>query len=104
MLNALGERLAAVGNAYSAEVFTMRRQTLDFSFTQSLSDRTRLRIGVQDVLNQPIRTYRDRDRSQSYNPQHVELYDPEGKRYVRDYMEEYYRPGSYWSAGLMFTL
>lgn len=106
MFNALGQRLATAGTSYTAELYVMPRNTVDISFTQSISEHARIKIGVQDIFNQPIRTYRDRDRSQTYNPGHLVFSHQNGdvKHYIRDYMEEEYRPGSYWSVGLLFTL
>lgn len=106
LYNALGQRLATAGTSYTAELYIMPRSTVDISFTQSLTGHTRLRLGVQDIFNQPIRTYRDRDRSKTYNPDTLAKIGSNGYQslYVRDYMEEEYKPGTYWSIGFLFSL
>ncbi|MDJ1482539.1 TonB-dependent receptor [Cytophagaceae bacterium YF14B1] len=103
LYNVIGQRLTTVGNSFTSELYELPRDVIDLTVTQRINRYLRIRAGVQDILNQAFRIYRDRDRSRTYNPNHLSLYDPEAKTYIRDYMEEKYRPGSYFSLGLILA-
>ncbi len=103
LYNVIGQRLTAVGNYFSAELYERPRQVVDFTVTQRLSRHVRIRGGVQDILNQPFQIYRDVDRSRTYNPKTLSLYEPEGRVFTKDYLEESYRAGSYYSLGILLA-
>ncbi len=103
LYNVIGQRLTTVGNSFTTELYEMPRNVVDFTITQRISPTVRIRAGVQDILNQPFRMYRDNDRSQTYNPSSLSLYDASLGTYVKDYMADEYRPGSYYSLGLLFA-
>jgi len=122
LYNTAGNRLVFGGSANSiGEIYEMPRQVLDIVYIQRLRKNLSMKLGVQDLLNQSFRFFRDVDRNRKYNPTEydklnlairrgealgphdgLDLYlipDVEGM----DYMEYKYRPGSYFSFGLNFS-
>ncbi|MBC7923082.1 MAG: TonB-dependent receptor [Ferruginibacter sp.] len=98
LYNVIGQRLTYPGGAAQEEIFEQPRQVLDFSVTQRITRFLSLRAGVQDLLNQPYRFSRDVTLDGKYNP---DLRTVNGQG---DYLESTYRPGSYYSFGVLFAL
>jgi outer membrane receptor protein involved in Fe transport len=81
-----------------------RRNQLDLVFKQRITKFLTIKAGVQNVLNQKIRYYRDADESYSYNPSPDNVVFPDGsQRGNGDYIEQQYSPGAYYSIGLNFN-
>jgi hypothetical protein len=54
LYNIVGPRVVIVGIPGIPEVYEMQRNLLDFSITKTIKKNWSVRVGVQDVLNQPI--------------------------------------------------
>jgi outer membrane receptor protein involved in Fe transport len=97
LYNVLGQRLIYAGTPFFPETYELPRHVLDLTFRQKMTKHLELRAGVQDLLNQPRRLYRDYNRDQRYNP------DLWNKLPFKDYMFQKYKPGSYYMLGINLT-
>jgi outer membrane receptor protein involved in Fe transport len=62
LYNVIGKRIFVIGdNVLSANVFEMPRNVIDFNLTKTFG-RTEIKLGVQDLLNQPFKLVQDTDR------------------------------------------
>lgn len=104
LYNVIGQRLALAGNYFTPEQFELPRQAIDLSVTQRLTPHLKVRAGVQDLLNQPYRSYRDVNSNTRFdaNRSGPTVQYPDSR--VSDYLEMGFRPGSYYSLGLLFSL
>jgi outer membrane cobalamin receptor len=96
--NVLGQRLVFAGTQLFPATYELPRHTIDLTLRQPVGKFLELRMGVQDLLNQPRKLYRDYDRDERYDP---------GKRNKlpqKDWLYQSYRPGSYFTVGLNLTL
>lgn len=98
LYNILGQRLVYAGTAFFPATYELPRNTIDITIRQRLTKYLELRCGVQDILNQPRKLYRDYDRDEKYRPDHW------NKLPYRDYIFQRFKPGSYWMVGLNLTL
>lgn len=98
MYNLLGQRLIFAGNPTFPETYELPRHSLDFTVRQRINKFVELRAGVQDILNQPLRRYRDYDRNQRWSA------DERSKWPFKDYTFQQFRPGSYYMIGVNVTL
>lgn len=125
LYNTAGQRLTYAGSQVSTgEIYEMPRHVIDFVYTQRLTNFLSMKVGVQDILNQAFRFYRDVNRNGKYDPAEYDLTSlaiDEGEKLgsglenpqlginpipdveTIDYMEYRYRPGSYYNVGLNFT-
>ncbi len=64
LYNVIGQRIFVIGdNVLSANVFEMPRNVIDLNITKSLGKRVEVKLGIQDLLNQPFRLKQDTDRN-----------------------------------------
>ncbi|WP_207423084.1 outer membrane beta-barrel protein [Desertivirga brevis] len=123
LYNVAGNRLIFGGSVSSiGEIYEAPRNVIDLVYTQRLSRNLSVKMGVQDLLNQSYRFFRDVDRNRKYNPtkynkldlaiQRGEILGPTlmGNDLYRipdvesmDYVEYEFKPGSYYNVGLNFT-
>jgi len=107
LYNVIGPRLIiAGGSGSSTDQYELSRHILDFVYSQRITKYLTLKLGVQDILNQPYRLIRDEDLSGGYNPGAAKVVakrDNSGNILYNDYIESKYRPGSYYSAGITFN-
>jgi outer membrane receptor protein involved in Fe transport len=98
LYNVLGQRLVYAGTSFFPETYELPRHVVDLVVRQRLTKYLELKAGVQDLLNQPRRLYRDYDRNQYWDDQR------RTKLPNKDWMFQEYRPGSYFMLGLNLTL
>jgi outer membrane receptor protein involved in Fe transport len=97
LYNILGQRLIYAGSYLFPETYELPRHTLDLTLRQRISKYIEVKAGIQDVLNQPRRLYRDYDRNQ-YWDDNVRTKLPN-----KDWMFQKFKTGSYYTIGLNFT-
>jgi outer membrane receptor protein involved in Fe transport len=97
LYNVLGQRLIFAGSPRFPETYELPRNVLDFTVRQRVNKYVELKAGVADVLNQPLRRYRDFSRDQTWNP------SARTKFPFRDWMFQEFRPGSYYTVGVNVT-
>jgi TonB-dependent receptor len=109
LYNVLGQRLTAAATALTAfSLYELPRHVVDLTVTQRVTRFLQLKAGVQDVLNQPYRFFRDVIPDEQFKPNQLSR---EGQiaggtkfaGWTSDYLEERYRPGSYFSFGVLLT-
>ncbi|MBT9393286.1 TonB-dependent receptor [Hymenobacter sp. NST-14] len=88
--NVIGPRIAFVGNRDNGSLYEVPRNVLDLTVTKTVARRLDVRVGIQDVLNQPTRLVRDND----FN-QRVTSADP---------VFSSFRRGSYYTLGVVYRL
>lgn len=89
-----------IGNLVEA-----RRHQLDLVFKQRITGFLTFKAGVQDVLNQRQRFYRDQNENYNYNPGAAGIVPNEdGQRIRGEFVEREVRPGAYYTVGLTLTL
>lgn len=59
LYNVFGPRIFAVGNVDSPTIYEMPRHVIDLNVSKFISKRCELRLGIQDILNQPFRLSQD---------------------------------------------
>lgn len=109
LYNVIGQRLVLAATALSNySLYEMPRHVIDLSITQRINRRLQIKIGVQDLLNQPFRQYRDVVPNGKFST----VLSRKGRiaggaalpRLTSDYLEQRYRSGSYYTLGFLFTL
>ncbi len=81
-----------------------RRYQLDLVFKQRVTKFMTIKAGVQNILDQKIRFYRDADESYSYDSSPDKVVIPENSTQAfGDYIEQEYRAGAYYSVALNFN-
>ena len=99
--NTSGQRLVLPANRLFPGVYELPRHIIDLSIRQRIK-RFELKAGVNDILNQPIRLYRDWNLDERYTPgaisEHQFLFN------ASDYYEQYFRQGSYVTLGFTYFL
>ncbi len=98
LYNVLGQRLVYAGTSFFPETYELPRHVVDLVIRQRLTKYLELKAGVQDLLNQPRKLYRDYDRNQYWDDQR------RTKLPNKDWMFQQYRPGSYIMLGINLTL
>ncbi|MEH0152813.1 carboxypeptidase-like regulatory domain-containing protein [Limibacter armeniacum] len=113
--NRIGQRMVSAGQSGQGPVYELPRDQLDLTFTQQLMPFLKVKLGVQDLLNQWVRLYRDNNVDGKYEPdkqyEYVrKIYNDEGELVdepvyqVMDHVHSQFRPGSYYSVGFTFSL
>jgi len=98
LYNIIGKRIIAVGqpmqNAQEdiPELYEMSRNSLDVTFTQKIGKFTELKLGIKDIINQPI----------VYN-QIINI-ETDGVNSTRNQINKQYKPGRYISLGVNVKL
>lgn len=62
LYNIFGQRIFAVGNIENPTVYEMPRNVLDLNISKKFKNNLEIRLGVQDILNQPVRFSQDFNR------------------------------------------
>jgi TonB-dependent receptor len=111
LYNITGQRLMYVGGEVSVgEVYELPRHVLDMTVSQRITKFLQVKIGVQNLLNQSVRWFRDTNQDTKYN----EGFDPKsdflanpitggGAGTNKDYLDMQYYPGAYYSFGVNLT-
>jgi TonB-dependent receptor len=98
LYNILGQRLVYAGTAFFPSTYELPRNVVDLTVRQQVTKYLEIRAGVQDILNEPRKLYRDYDGDEKFNT------DRWTKLPFRDYVFQKYKPGSYWMVGINITL
>lgn len=62
LYNVFGQRIFAVGNVDNPTVYEMPRNVIDLNISKKFKNNLELRLGIQDILNQPVRFSQDFNR------------------------------------------
>ncbi|WP_138480700.1 TonB-dependent receptor [Dyadobacter bucti] len=62
LYNIFGQRIFAVGNIENPTVYEMPRNVLDLNISKKFKNNLEIRLGIQDILNQPVRFSQDFNR------------------------------------------
>jgi TonB-dependent receptor len=62
LYNVYGQRIFAVGNTNNPTIYEMPRNVVDLNISKTFSSGLELRLGIQDLLNQPFRLSQDFNR------------------------------------------
>ncbi|MFD1467305.1 TonB-dependent receptor domain-containing protein [Hymenobacter caeli] len=90
LYNVFGPRILFAGSDQYPDVVERPRQTVDLSLTKAVGPRLSFNAGVQDLFNQPVNLVQDYNRDKKYTTSDQSLAN--------------YRRGTYYTAGLRFTL
>ncbi|MEN7550516.1 TonB-dependent receptor [Rapidithrix thailandica] len=103
LYNLIGPRLRIASGMNNPDQYELSRHILDLVLMQRITKFLSVKIGVQDLLNQPVRLIRDEDLSGDYNPgkpKMIKQRNDAGTILYEDYVESEYKPGSYFSFGI----
>lgn len=105
LYNVAGQRLRVVATVSNPNAYELPRHVIDLTLTQKVSDMIAIKVGVQDLLNQPVRVYRDESLNEKYDPENVVFRSGGTGTSAKygDYLSSTYKPGSYYSVGVNFT-
>lgn len=59
LYNVFGQRIFAVGNTNNPTIYEMPRHVIDLNVSKAFANGLELRLGIQDLLNQPVRFAQD---------------------------------------------
>lgn len=90
--NRIGRRLAAIGTKNTPHVWELARNGLDFTLTKGLYKGIELRVGIKDILNEPIRRLQYEETNLSSTGQHIDI--------EQTTLE--YKPGTTYSVALSY--
>jgi TonB-dependent receptor len=62
LYNVFGQRIFTVGNMTNPTVYEMPRHVVDLNVSKKLKNQLEIRLGIQDILNQPVRFAQDFNR------------------------------------------
>ncbi|QRR01275.1 TonB-dependent receptor [Dyadobacter sandarakinus] len=62
LYNVFGQRIFAVGNLENPTVYEMPRNVVDLNISKKFKNNLEVRLGIQDLLNQPVRFSQDFNR------------------------------------------
>ncbi|QIP11402.1 TonB-dependent receptor [Spirosoma aureum] len=62
LYNVFGQRIFTVGNIQNPTIYEMPRHVVDINVTKQVGKKIELRLGIQDILNQPVRFAQDFNR------------------------------------------
>lgn len=63
LYNVFGQRIFTVGNMENPTVYEMPRHVIDLNISKKIKSNLEIRLGIQDILNQPIRFSQDFNRN-----------------------------------------
>lgn len=116
LYNLTGPRLLIApetGGRQNFGVWEMERHLLDLTFSHQFTRWLSVKAGVQNLLNAPVRIFRDISQNNKYDPENIidinqtqqgaggSGYSP---AYYADIMEARYKEGSYYSLGIKLSL
>jgi TonB-dependent receptor len=62
LYNVFGQRIFTVGNMENPTVYEMPRHVIDLNISKKFTNHLEIRLGIQDILNQPVRFAQDFNR------------------------------------------
>ncbi len=69
LYNVFGKRIFAVGNIDNSTMYEMPRNIIDLSIAKKINKKAELRLGIQDLLNQPFLIKQDSNKDNQINAQ-----------------------------------
>ncbi|MEZ0612128.1 TonB-dependent receptor domain-containing protein [Fibrella sp. WM1] len=97
LYNVFGQRIFAVGNVDVPTIYEMPRHVIDLNVTKNITNRFELRLGIQDILNQPVRLAED------FNRDGVIGKDVTSQIANADQNRRQLRRGSYYTLSAIYT-
>lgn len=107
LYNVTGPRLQTAPAILSTHggLYEQRRHLVDMTLTQELSPYISMKAGVQNLLNAPVKFFRDDNRNKRYNGINENpAIIGDGNTYWNDYIEQSYKEGAYYSLGIIVTI
>lgn len=92
------------GGKVNFGLWEMERHLVDVTFTHQLTRHLSVKAGVQNLLDAPIRIFRDISQNNKYDPDNVIDIGIDGDAYYADIMQSRYKEGSYYSLGIKLSL
>ncbi|HEX9958692.1 MAG TPA: TonB-dependent receptor, partial [Fibrella sp.] len=97
LYNVFGQRIFAVGNVDVPSIYEMPRHVVDLNLTKTLNNRIELRLGIQDILNQPFQLAEDFNRDGKIGT------DVTSQTAGADQTRRSFRRGSYYTVSAIYT-
>ncbi len=89
LYNVVGPRIIFVGNVIEPDIYEMPRNVLDLSVTKGITKWLKVKVGIQDLLNQPFLLLQDINGNNRLER-------------IADLNYQNFRRGRYYTAGLIF--
>jgi TonB-dependent receptor len=97
LYNVYGHRIFTVGNMENPTVYEMPRNVIDLNISKRFSNNLEIRLGIQDILNQPVRFSQDFNRDGKIGKD-VTSQSPDADQDVRRF-----KRGSYFTLTAAYT-
>ena len=97
LYNVFGQRIFTVGNVQNPTIYEMPRNVVDVNVTKQFNKKLELRLGVQDLLNQPVRFAQDFNRNGKIDR------DVTSQTADADQTIRRFRRGSYYTISAVYT-
>ncbi|AQG81527.1 TonB-dependent receptor [Spirosoma montaniterrae] len=97
LYNVFGQRIFTVGNIQNPTVYEMPRHVVDINVTKQVGKSLELRLGIQDILNQPVRFSQDFNRDGKIGKD-VTSRTADADQDIRNF-----RRGSYYTISAVYT-
>ncbi|WP_018621916.1 TonB-dependent receptor [Spirosoma luteum] len=97
LYNVAGARIFAVGNQQNPTVYEMSRGVLDINISKRVQQQLEFRLGIQDVLNRPVRYVQDYNRDGKIGSD-VSSLSPNADQTIRSF-----KRGSYYTISAVYT-
>ncbi|NID09930.1 TonB-dependent receptor [Fibrivirga algicola] len=97
LYNVFGQRIFAVGNVDVPTIYEMPRHVVDLNLTKTFNNRIELRLGIQDILNQPFQLTEDFNRDGKIGS------DVASQTASADQIRRSFRRGSYYTVSAIYT-
>ena len=100
LYNVVGPRIVAAEARFRRSLIERERHLVDLVYSQRLLKFLRLKVGAQNILNAPMRYFRDANRNDRYDPGTIERTDVGDP--ATDFDAMGFTPGITYSFGLQF--
>lgn len=97
LYNVAGARIFAVGNQQNPTVYEMPRGVLDINISKRVQQQLEFRLGIQDILNRPVRYVQDYNRDGKIGKD-VRSLSPDADQTIRSF-----KRGSYYTLTAVYT-
>lgn len=97
LYNVFGQRIFTVGNIQNPTVYEMPRNVVDLNITKQFNNKIELRLGIQDILNQPVRFAQDFNRDGKIGS------DVTSQTANADQVIRRFKRGSYYTISAVYT-
>ena len=97
LYNVFGQRIFTVGNIDNPSIYEMPRHVIDLNVTKQVGKQLEFRLGIQDILNQPVRFAQDFNRDGKIGKD-VTSVSANADQNIRNF-----RRGSYYTFSAIYT-